>query len=348
MKKIIFILLIAVSILSCKNETKPKEVLISNNIKLDWLENWFSAWELMSNEVLELPKSNPPIMFFYDDKYIYTTSEISSPNGESFNGPKLLGEKLPWKRELHGDTLTIPNGQRIPIQLMTFAAPTEQKNIEAFFVMAAPIFWKNTGIESKEVSLEKLLTGVFLHEFAHTRQMNGIGSKITQFETNNTLKFEVSDDIIQDYFSNDSLYVAKYKKEINIFYDASNAKTKKELYNLTNKGLRLLKKRQSKYLWPENKVLPEMDNIFLSMEGLGQFMIVSWLTNPKGGNYTLDIAIKATRRGGKWWSQDEGLALFLILDKMTNPDWKTMFSNDPTDIIKLIEKENSVANHDYK
>lgn len=330
--------------LSCIYETKSNEEVIINNIKLKWLESWFSAWELMSEEVLDLPKSTPPIMFFYDDKYVYTTSEISAPNGETFNGPKLLGEKLHWIRALHNDTLTIPDGQRIPIQLMTFAAPSEQKNVEAFFVMAAPVFWKNTGIESEDVSLDKLLTGIFLHEFAHTRQMNGIGSKITDFENNHTFKFEVSDDIIQDYFSSDSIYVSEYKKEVNIFYSTSNAKTKNELYGLTNEGLNLLRERQTKYLSPENKILVEMDDIFLTMEGLGQFMIVSWLTNPKGGNYPLDIAIKATRRGGKWWSQDEGLALFLILDKMTNPNWKTMFSDHPVNVIQLIEKEIKVAN----
>jgi hypothetical protein len=344
MKKITFIILISTFIISCKNETKPQKELNNENIQLGWLEEWFSAWELMSKEVLELPKTTPPEMFFFDEKYIYTTSEISAPFGKSFNGPKLLGEKLPWKRQLHNDTLTIPNGQRIPIQLMTFAAPSEKKNVEAFFVMAAPIFWKNTGIESNEVSLDKLLTGVFLHEFSHTRQMKGIGSQITEIENNHTFKYEISDDIIQDYFINDSLYIKEYNKEIDLLYAASNAKTKEELHNLTKQGIGLFKERQKKYLIPENKVLVEMDNVFLTMEGLGQYMIVSWLTHPKGGNYPLNIAVKATRRGGKWWSQDEGLALFLVLNKMKKPNWKIMFSNDPIDIVTLIEEENTIAN----
>ena len=343
MRKIVYLIIVLVFFLYCKNETKTQGKLNSDYIQVDWLENWFSAWELMSKEVLELPKSIPPEMFFYDDKYIYTTSEISAPLGEAFDGPKLLGEKLPWKRQLHNDTLVIPNGQHIPIQLMTFAAPSKRKGVEAFFVMAAPIFWKNTGIESNEVSLDKLITGIFLHEFAHTRQMNGIGLKITEIENNHTFKYEVSDDILQDYFSNDSLYVKEYLKEVNVFYSASNSKTKEELYSITKKGIVLLKERQTKYLIPENKILAEMDNIFLSMEGLGQYMIVSWLTNPKGGNYPLDVAIKATRRSGKWWSQDEGLALFLIYNKMTSPNWKIMFSDNPIDIVELIEKEYTIA-----
>ena len=216
MKQILYLILISTLFISCKNEIKPQEKA-NNTIQLDWLEKWFSAWELMSKEVLGLPKGTAPEMFFYDKKYIYTTSEISAPFGTPFNGPKLFGEKLNWKRKLHNDTLTIPNGERVPIQLMTFASPSEQKGIEAFFVMAAPIFWKNTGIESNEVSLDKLLTGVFLHEFAHTRQMNGIGSKITEFESNHTFKYEISDDIIQDYFKNDNIYVNEYRIKKLIF-----------------------------------------------------------------------------------------------------------------------------------
>jgi hypothetical protein len=104
--------------------------------------------------------------------------------------------------------------------------------------------------------------------------------------------------------------------------------------------LKLLKTRQSKYLKPEKEVLIEMDDIFLTMEGLGQYMIVAWLTLPEGGNIPLDIAVTAARRGKKWWSQDEGLALFLILKRLTEPDWaNNMFGNDPGTIIELLEKE---------
>lgn len=95
---------------------------------------------------------------------------------------------------------------------------------------------------------------------------------------------------------------------------------------------------------PENKILVEMDNVFLSMEGIGQYLIVSWLTHPQGGNYPIDIAIEAARRDSKWWSQDEGLALFLVFSKMKNPNWKIMFSNNPIDIVTLIEKEITIAN----
>lgn len=327
---------------SCQNNKQLNNEALqdSQEIELDWLEKWFGAWELIADDVFKLPRSNPPVVLFYDNEYVYTTSKISAPDGEKFNGPKLFGEKLPWKRTVHNDTLTLPTGQRVPVQLLTFAAPSEKKGVESFFVMAAPSFWQNAGIDSKEVGLDKMLTGIFVHEFAHTRQMNGFGSIISGFEENNKFDFIVNDDIIQNYFSDDSIYTEKFKREVNLFYKAATVENKKETIELTNQGLTILRKRHEEYLEPDKGILVKMDHVFLTMEGIGQYAIVSWLEHPKGGNVVKDVAIKATRRNKKWWSQDEGLALVLLYKRLVAvPDWKGLFSQHPENIISLIEKE---------
>jgi hypothetical protein len=63
---------------------------------------------------------------------------------------------------------------------MSFAASTPQGR--SFFVMAAPAFWRTAGVESKAFSLDKMLTGVFLHEFTHTRQQKGFGRQVDAIE----------------------------------------------------------------------------------------------------------------------------------------------------------------------
>ncbi|MBN4073041.1 DDE-type integrase/transposase/recombinase [Crocinitomix catalasitica] len=87
------------------------------------------------------------------------------------------------------------------------------------------------------------------------------------------------------------------------------------------------------------KMLKELDDIFLSMEGLGQYVGVAWLIHPKGGNLPIEVAVKGFRRNGRWWSQDEGLALFLILNRLTNPNWKDdMFGKEPKYIVALLKQ----------
>lgn len=334
-----FFLLILI-LFSCGNDKKEKTIEETAVNEITWLYEWLTAWELISNDVFRLEETPPPEMLFFDDKYVYTNSRTSAPKGEKIDGPKLYGKEIVWLKQSHNDTITIPDGKRVPIQIMTFAAPSEKEGVGSFFVMAAPLFWKNAGIESEEVGLKDMITGVFLHEFAHTRQMDGIGAKITEYEKNYQFDFPVSDDIVQDYFSKDSSYVQNFREEIASIYFLS-GKPCDEINSAEIKDiLQVIATRQEKYLKPKNEVLAEMDRIFLTMEGIGQFAMLSWLTHPNGGAYPDETAMKATRRGMNWWSQEEGLGLVLLYKKISqNPDWKSMFSKNPPDIIKLIQME---------
>jgi len=76
------------------------------------------------------------------------------------------------------------------------------------------------------------------------------------------------------------------------------------------------------------------------MEGLGQYSMFLWLVHPQGGNISRTKAIVGVRRGRNWWSQDEGFALFLILDRLTQPkSWiKNMFSYKTESVMSLIYK----------
>ena len=310
------------------------------NQEVAWLYDWLSAWELMATSIFRIEAVQPPEMLFFDDKYVYTSSTVSAPNGISFDGPELYGQKIEWLKQAHNDTLTIPDGRKVPIQLMTFAAPSAKEGVEAFFVMAAPSFWEKAGINSDEVQLKDMLTGVFLHEFAHTRQMNGIGARITDYENRYQLAHPISDDIIQDYFSDDSLYVSLFRSEVELLYQLANPAheglSRESLVEAMNK----IKTRHEKYFKPENEILIEMDKIFLTMEGTGQYAMVAWLSHSEGGNYDRETAIKAARRKKSWWSQEEGLALILLYERMAkDPDWKILFSQNPKDIVTLIREE---------
>ena len=336
-----YILLLAVVLSSCgnaKTERTAEETAVNQEIA--WLYDWLAAWELVSGDVFGLEEASLPEMLFFDSAYVYTNAPVSAPQGRAIDGPTLYGKDIAWLKQSHNDTITIPNGSRAPIQIMTFAAPAEGQGTESFFVMAAPSFWKNAGIDSEEVGLQNMLTGVFLHEFAHTRQMDGIGAKLTGYEKNHTFDFPVSDDIIQDYFSDDSAYVRLFREETEAIYRLSNKPREEIKSSAVQTTLQALAARQEKYLKPEKDILVEMDRIFLTMEGVGQYAMVSWLTHPKGGGFSEETAIKATRRSKNWWSQDEGLALILLYKQVAqDPDWKVMFSKNPIDIIALIEKE---------
>lgn len=304
---------------------------------LIWLRGWFKAWELVDRKLLLLPAATPPLMVFYDDTWVYTTSAVTAPAGSQIPGPGMYGRPLKWRKARHGDTLTLPDGQRVPVGLMTFAAATPKG--ESFFVMAAPVFWKNAGIESSAFTLDKMLTGVFLHEFAHTRQQNGFGRMVDTIERNHAFNdIPLTDDIVQNYFKKDSTYVHAFREEVDAFYEAAFTPEKELAKVAVRKGLNLLKTRQTIYFGGDRSILKTLDDIFLSMEGLGQYLAVYWLIHPQGGNVDRNAAITGFRRKRNQWSQEEGLAMFLALTSLSEPDWRSVqFSEQPRTIVDLLE-----------
>jgi hypothetical protein len=317
------------------------QVITKTDTALDGARKWFAAWEFMSKTVFGIDTLQPVEFVFFDTTNVYTTSRISIPAGGPVEGPALFGEHLVWRKAAHHGKITLPDHQEIPIGLMSFASPMEMEGKQAFFVMPLPEFWKSAGVKSEELGLENLVTGVFLHEFSHTQQMQSFGKKISDYEKKYVFNIPFSDDIVQDYFKKDSLYTAQFRKEVKVFYEAAAAKDPGKRKVLIRQGLQMLENRQQQYFNGDHEKLRQIDRFFLTMEGLGQYAMYAWLIDPRGGNIPEATALAGVRRGGRQWSQEEGLSLFLILDKLTKPkDWsKLMFGTSTVDIITLIEQK---------
>lgn len=300
--------------------------------------NWFSAWKLVSKNIYKVKKAKPVDFVFFDDKYVYTTSDIStSSEATMVKGGNLLNLKFTWIKALHNNILTLPDSAVVDVGLMSFVATISDKSDKAYFTMPLPSFWKQSGVTSKELGLANLITGVFIHEFSHAQQMQNFGKKMTEYEQQTNFEQAFTDDIVQHLFAKDSSYVESYHKEVALLYSSlnNNGLDKQKL----STGLALLKQQHKEFFKGEFASLHQIDNFFLTMEGLGQYSMYLWLTNARGANLNKELAIEGVRRGGKWWSQDEGFALFLILDKLAKPKkWaKDMFGTKTEDVTELID-----------
>lgn len=300
-------------------------------------QQWFNAWELVSRDLYGVKQSHPVEFLFFDDTYLYSTCAVSSKDGQPIKGNDLMGLPLHWKRKEHKDTLTLPDGAKIPVGLMSFAGSMPDGN-GAFFVMPLPSFWKQAGVSSKELGLDNLVTGVFIHEFSHSQQMQNFGKWMGICEREHQFDVEFTDDIIQHLFSNDSVYVQHYQQEVASFY--ASVKDDALDSSVLNKAISLFEQRHKYHLQKVGQHLLSIDELFLTMEGMGQYSMLLWLTHPQGGNLHNTQAIAGVRRGGKWWSQDEGLALFLVLDQLSETkEWaKDMFGTETQSVMQLIRK----------
>lgn len=331
--------LIACLFVSCVSADKAKPV--DNAAFFNGVSKWFSAWELVSKDIYHLDNLAPVEFIFFDSQYVYSTSNISIPDGEPVKGPELLGQKFVWKRALHKDSITLPDKSRVPVGLMSFAAELAGQKNQSFFVMPLPEFWKKAGVTSKELGDDNLVTGVFLHEFSHSQQMQNFGRRITEFEKSNDFGTDFTDDIVQDLFEKDSSYTAMFTIENEFFYKAAYVKNIEVKTSLIKAGIDAFRLRHNKYFTGKYESLKNIDEFFLTMEGLGQFTMYAWLTHKNGANLPAETAIAGVRRGKNHWSQDEGFALFLILSQLSEPgNWaKPMFGDKTESVITLINQK---------
>ena len=231
-----------------------------------WIEGWFAAWELTSRGILRLPDAPAPEMVFYDAACVYTTSTVAARGAPTVDGPLWRGAKLPWRSFAHGGALTLPDATQVPIALMSFTNVAEETG--PFFVMAAPSYWRENGHGE-----EPGLTGVFLHEFAHTRQMAGMGEKIGPIDATWPYPEELNDDAVQKHFGEDAAYVAAYTAERDLLYRAAAAPSVAEARALAAEALDWI--RQAARLGYWDAPWMRKDAALANLHGLPEFVALT-------------------------------------------------------------------------
>jgi len=72
-----------------------------------------------------------------------------------------------------------------------------------------------------------------------------------------------------------------------------------------------------------------VDDLFLTMEGIGQWRGYAWLIDPNGPHLNPSFALSEVRRKRNHWTQDEGLALIMVVDRLLSGWQKLAFAPKP-------------------
>jgi hypothetical protein len=292
----------------------------------DWIDHALGDWRFAEVHELRLqPKPLPPIEIF-DGHCQYVSSSNASP-------PE-------WKGSTHGATVSLPDGSKIPAGVVSFAAPVAGQTDAGFFVISLPSVWRANDVQSG-LGLERLMEGVFLHEMTHTRQFYFVNPTMERLTKVNHLPDDISDDSLQDTFSKNPDYVLDYNQEVDLLYEAASASSDDKARRIAKTALAHIRARRAKWFTGKLAYWTEVDDVFLTMEGLGQWIAYAWLTDPKGANVAPAVALPEVRRKRNHWTQDEGLALFLVIDRLV-PSWQDLaFANRPELAESLLARASS-------
>jgi hypothetical protein len=277
-----------------------------------WLNGALHAWDVVRAEDLKLTPVEPPTIVTFDGACQY----IAPPS-----------RPLSWTATAYDKVVSLPDGKQLPAGVVSFAASIGQTS-RGFFVMSLPSVWKAGGVTST-LGLETLMQGVLVHEIMHTRQFYFVNPRLAELTRLYHLPDDISDDSLQDHFAGNSAYVQAYQAERDLLFAAAAAPDEARARALARQALTLMRSRRARwFVGDEAKWLP-LDDIFLTMEGLGQWAGLRSIVAGQGR--TLDDAATLTewRRGGRYWTQDEGLALFLTIDRLY-PGWqRAAFASRP-------------------
>lgn len=272
-----------------------------------WLEAALANWRRAAMDNLDLPDAPLPTVHAIDAECTYT---LPAGNFAAMQG------------EPHGGQVTLPSGEQTPLGPNSYAFDRDK------FVMSLPSVWRAAGVTS-ELGLEKLMDGVLLHEIMHTRQSELASDLLAAPAARAGISDdELSDDIVQERFADDPEYVAAWGEERDLLYAAAAATGDDEARRLAQAAFERIRARRERWFTGDRAAFAELDDMFLTMEGMGQWLIYRYFVSVEGGSVAPEQALAAVRRGRRWWSQDEGLALILVVDRLL-PGWQQRAFRDP-------------------
>jgi hypothetical protein len=301
----------------------PKKCVMSTEDK-SWIEGALGVWQLVERRELLLTPSPLPTIVAIDA----TCKFVANPRRDG---------RLVWQGTPHSETITFPDGSTAPFGVVSFAAPDHGATTSGFFAMSLPSVWRAKGIQSG-LGLERLMDGVLLHEMTHTRQFYFVNPRMEQLTAQYKLSDDIGDDSLQDAYKSNQAYVADYEAERDLLYAAAVARTDIEAKALARQALAKMRKRRSRWFVGDAEKWKPMDEIFLTMEGLGQWAAYAWFADKNGPNLDPVKVLPEVRRKRNRWTQDEGLALFLVVDRLVHGWQKLAFAQEPELAESLLER----------
>ena len=270
-----------------------------------WVDASMDAWDYASREITGVGRVENIRAVFFDARCMITSA--TAMNG----GPKV------WQATPHAGQVQVPGGPTLPVGVISFAMGGEGSDQ---FVMSTPSVWRAANKSDNGLgSLEKLMTVVVIHEGNHVAQIPTYGKRMEALAKAHNLPEDFNDDSIQKRFQGKPLFAEWVNLESELLFAAADSKDDAEARDLALEARDLMRERQQQWYTGADAYLTDAEDIWLTMEGSAQWAAYQWVTDPRGGAVP---SSRAQFRTDKWWSQREGFAVFMALDRLAGGTWK--------------------------
>ena len=304
--------------------------------EIAWIQRALDGWDRVSRQFLKIDASPLPWIVLFDASCIWHLSPDANSRSDAVAFPTTLsfaGSPVPVRALTHKGTVLLPSGAVVAVEMKASTA-LYRNSRGAFFVMTMPSVWQTKDVSAP--TRAEYLQGVFSHEMTHTRLLIAINRRVRELARQNDLVYPINDDVIQAQFVRTHGFAAAVNRERVQLYRAALEPDPIKRRELAIKALEMVRARRGRYFTGPTAAYAELESLFLTMEGVGQWAAYQLARTRAGGNDA--EALRLVRDNRKYWSQDEGLALFLLVDALV-PDWQArVFSATPASPFTLLEE----------
>ena len=288
-----------------------------------WIDRALEAWRLASREFTGIGSVT-------DCKAIFFSADCVLTSDDAFSRPTVDG--ITWNALPHSGSIDLPEDKQIPVGVTSFAAGPEGSR---YFVMSTPSVWTAAGVGGP--GLETTMVAVLLHEATHVAQLGPYGKRLGALIERHSLPDSFSDDTLQERFGANQEFTAAVHEETQLFLQAVAATDDSEAKLLAYEARELMRERQARWLVGDDAYFVEAEDIFLTLEGSGQWVGYQWLIHPDGGAQPV-AEVKPRFARDRSWSQMEGFALVLALERIVGPAWKRhAFGDGQKTVLEMLD-----------
>lgn len=286
-----------------------------------WIQRALDGWETTARAHLRLDPEPLPWILVFDTTCVWHLAPdravVAGDAQPIATDLEFAGRDVPVRAKPHDGRVPLPNGGSVPLEGLAFASLYDD-GARPFFVVALLDVWRLDSAAANTPDLADIILGVVSHEIVHTRQLVLVGRRVEQLQQRFRMPEDINDDIVEDRFREVPEFRELFARETDLLYDAVAQRDSAHRADLVQQALKIVRQRRSRFYVGNDAFYGPLEDLFLNMEG-----VAVW------ASYRLDAARHGEagpnqhqfERARNTWSQDEGLALFLLLEAMV-PDWR--------------------------
>lgn len=291
-----------------------------------WVDRAVEAWRMAAPDIAGIGElENFPAVIFSDTCTLTSSNALTLTNADAA-----------WSAQAHNGEILLPDGEAMPAGVTSFTNANEHG---AYFVMSTPSVWESGGVAGGPLGLETLMVAVLLHEGSHVVQAPTYGLRVVALQERHSLPDSFGDDSLQKYFESQEDFTASITRETALFFQAADAADRATAKGLARHARDLMLVRANRWYAGDEFYWREAEDIWLTFEGAGQWLGYQWLIHARGGAVPTSQAMSGFGQRSRWWSQNEGLAIALTLDRLAGPDWRRhAFGDGSKSLLEMLDE----------